>query len=471
MSIYGKRLSETNLDSQRPRCVLSRLMNKRAFIKTMICLAILLVHASHSLASGFFELLTVGTVEQVQQALEDGADVNARDADGLTPLMLTVSARQETELNAEIVRLLIYRGADVNIENPPFGTALSWALRLWTTPEAVMSLLDAGADVHSDNALILAVGSRTSAVRNSIPILQRILTEGVEINAVDAIGQTAILSAVRGRASIETLNFLIHNGANTSATLNNNATIWHSYALSYFFYTLRYDLDVPPEGITNEDIFEILKASGVSVNQADERGTTPLMFAAQHGTRRAVSLLIEAGADTALRDIDGVSAYIHAAGSGRLDNADLIFFNGNLFHFNLARILYVLYLLASILGLAPFITHFEAMFGYKLKGLKRVYFLTTYFAAVCFIVYGFWWVREMIPLHIFLNFMTWPIMSFYLPHIITYIMMKRKEKNVLPGQEMNVSSDKIKNLAWSSLTVCVVVIIVYFWTYGCKLYT
>ena len=358
------------------------MLSRRAFLGMITCLVAFLIYASLFWPSNSFELYTGGTVGQVRQALEDGADVNARDANGFTPLMLAVGARQETDPNIEIARLLIYhganvhaeyelepylgktalhwavlrlpevipdlldagadidarsdrgtplmlavtetanapesytlllqRGADVAIENPPFGTALSWALRLGTTPEAVMSLLDAGADAHGEHALISAAGSRASAVRNSIPILKRILDEGVDVNAVDAIGQTAILSAVRGGASIETLNFLIYNGANTSVVLNNNATIWHSYALSYFFYTLRYDLDVPPEEITNDDILAILKASGVSVNQADNMGVTPLMFAAQFGTRRAVNLLIRAGADTAQRDFEGRSAYDHA---------------------------------------------------------------------------------------------------------------------------------------------------------------
>jgi uncharacterized protein len=57
--------------------------------------------------------------------LDDGADVNARDARGSTPLMKACMAEP---VNQEVVRLLISRGADINARDSLGQTALSWAL-------------------------------------------------------------------------------------------------------------------------------------------------------------------------------------------------------------------------------------------------------------------------------------------------------------------------------------------------------
>ena len=361
------------------------MVNKRALLKAITCLAILLMYASPSLASDLFELITGGgTVEQVRQALEDGADVNARDADGFTPLMLAVGARPRTEPNDKIARLLIRHGADVN--------------------------------------------------------------------AVAFGGNTAILLAMRAGASVETLNFLIDSGADTSAVNDIGETIWHSYALSYFFYTLRYGVDVPPEKITNEDIFEILKASGVSVNQVDDYGVTPLMIAAYVGTREAVRLLIEAGADAALECIEGSIAYFHAIRGRRLDNAELIFFNGDLFQFYLARALYVLFWLALIIE--------GYLFAIDIKehsGGSKVTSLSSWMTLVFFLFYPlyFWWHGDIFPPHLILSRTSLTVMGFRLFHFFRFFVRKW-DKEVLPNNAAYI--------AWRSLAMAAIPALVYLWT-------
>ena len=86
--------------------------------------------------------------------LAAGADVNARDAEGNTPLILA-----SLYASPECVKLLIQKGADVNAANKAGATAL---IRAATNYESTRLLVDAGAKVRvqtalSNTPLILAV--------------------------------------------------------------------------------------------------------------------------------------------------------------------------------------------------------------------------------------------------------------------------------------------------------------------------
>ncbi len=74
--------------------------------------------------------------------LENGADANARDAYGTTPLVQVAPRRC-----IEIARLLIEHGANVNAQTRGGQTALSWAAGFGSL-EMIRLLLDAGAEVR-----------------------------------------------------------------------------------------------------------------------------------------------------------------------------------------------------------------------------------------------------------------------------------------------------------------------------------
>lgn len=72
-----------------------------------------------------------------------GADVNARDTYGATPLLLAC-----IDGRPDIVRLFIKHGADVNAKSKPGDTPLHWACLHGHTSTARL-LLDHGADVNA----------------------------------------------------------------------------------------------------------------------------------------------------------------------------------------------------------------------------------------------------------------------------------------------------------------------------------
>lgn len=84
---------------------------------------------------------TDGPVEMVRDLLDAGADINAKDSRGFTPLTLAIAADHQ---DSGIVRLLIDHGADVNARAGTGETPLDWAEK-FGFPQAVAMLNKAGA--------------------------------------------------------------------------------------------------------------------------------------------------------------------------------------------------------------------------------------------------------------------------------------------------------------------------------------
>ncbi len=88
-------------------------------------------------------VVTQGNTEGVKQALKKGADVNAPDTKGFTPLMAAADKGF-----TPIVQLLLEKGADANEKEPKQGkTALMLAAANGHT-KAVQALLAKGADAN-----------------------------------------------------------------------------------------------------------------------------------------------------------------------------------------------------------------------------------------------------------------------------------------------------------------------------------
>ena len=92
-----------------------------------------------------WEAAKQGDIEAVKQYLDAGADVNAKDDDGDTPLIHAASMMYRAE-NKEIVELLITKGADVNAENF-FCTSMHYVAALGRK-EIVELLIANGANVN-----------------------------------------------------------------------------------------------------------------------------------------------------------------------------------------------------------------------------------------------------------------------------------------------------------------------------------
>jgi len=72
------------------------------------------------------------------------------------------------------------------------------------------------------------------------------------------------------------------------------------------------------------EIMNLLLEHHAFIDAESPNGTTPLMMAAHYGTPAAVKLLLEAGADTAMRNQLGLTAIDFAQRANRAESAELI---------------------------------------------------------------------------------------------------------------------------------------------------
>jgi ankyrin repeat protein len=120
------------------------------------------------------------SAEKVIQLIQEGANVNAVNNYGKTPLMLAVS-----NSNPEITRVLIKYGANVNSVDTAEWTPLIFAVSLNSNPEVLQVLIENGADVNAVNKHGSTVLMKAAFKRNSNPDVLRVLIEnGANINAV-----------------------------------------------------------------------------------------------------------------------------------------------------------------------------------------------------------------------------------------------------------------------------------------------
>ena len=161
-----------------------------------------------------FDAIIIDDSDKVVRALKNGADVNAKTADGWTPLYSAVH-----EENKEIVEILLENGADVNVKGSYGWTALMKASFDGHT-EIVTMLLDKGADVNAKNihdwtALDWANKNEHTSV---VVLLEK--AKKVRDNKQKAMG--LIKDRHENPASLVTQ---IHRGMDTNATIDYNKAV------------------------------------------------------------------------------------------------------------------------------------------------------------------------------------------------------------------------------------------------------
>jgi len=190
--------------------------------------------AANSDSTAFMDAAMSGDMNTVTRLLDQGVDVNAKDAGGSTALMyaswrgyveivkrllgkdanvnaqdshgMTALGHASQEGHADIVKLLIDNGADVNAKDEDGMTILIYASQKGERNDETMKLLlDHGADVNAKNkygATALIYASRAGSIKK----VKRLLAKGADADAVDKNGLTALMYATQaGHADIVNL--------------------------------------------------------------------------------------------------------------------------------------------------------------------------------------------------------------------------------------------------------------------------
>ena len=288
----------------------------------------------------FVDRVEQGDIHAVQLFLTSGIDPNTRDRNGKPALMLALGKG-----HTQIVEALLKAKADVNAQSQG-ETAVSW-IAAQGNVDALRAWLDRGA-----NAKTLEGAFLKAAWHGHRPVLRLLLARGVDPKLV---GPEALEKAVRGARSdsgarepdrIETVTFLLDAGVDVNArdrdgwTALTTALNGKSTAMVRALLERGADPNLkcncgpcnPWEGVRGctplmfaankhgREMVSALLAKGAQVNDKTDEGCTALMVSRDAEIIRA---LVKAGADVNARDREGRTALMWVMGYGTIGVADV----------------------------------------------------------------------------------------------------------------------------------------------------
>ena len=153
--------------------------------------------------------VTATKARDIKELLDKGADVNAHNEWGLTPVMLAAQYNH----SVAVLNALIAAGADIHEAEPKYrSNALHLAANSSKNPKVIEALLAAGANIDARNylgetALIMAVNSN-----DETKISTQLIRSGADINARDYQGHS-VLDYAKAAKRTYLVNVLKEKGA------------------------------------------------------------------------------------------------------------------------------------------------------------------------------------------------------------------------------------------------------------------
>jgi ankyrin repeat protein len=310
-----------------------------------------------------FQAARKGDIEQVKSLISKGADVNAKNRWGYTPLYSALFNKHK-----DTMRFLVNNGGDVN--HVPKGDYPLLHYAIWRKDmEFAKLLVNNGADFKLKDQdgwsafryavdcanrelvdFLIANGVKVSdfhfaAWRGDLDDVKRFVNQGVDVNVKDDQLNWTPLHWATFTAQRNVAEFLIAKGADVNAGGDWNSTPLH-YAVAHGHrelveFLLAKGAEINKETssgktplydavrVDNRDIVELLIASGADIEAKNEDGQAPLHLAANRGYKEILELLLEGGADIDAREDQwGNTALHNAAVRGQKEIVELLIDKG-----------------------------------------------------------------------------------------------------------------------------------------------
>ncbi|HJM68968.1 MAG TPA: ankyrin repeat domain-containing protein [Candidatus Babeliales bacterium] len=214
--------------------------------------------------------------EAIRILLDHGANQDLSDQNGDTALLL---ALKNTSLPASIAELMIQKGANVNAKNNAGKTPLMEALSRGFT-DASLELIKKGASVKrslaSGETTLMAYLSDGKKVEKSV--LDALIKGGVDVNAVNKMtGKTALMLAAEKGSNENAISILLDHHANLNTFDHNGDT------------ALMLALMNQPQGHyahlahPTNDVTSLLIRKGANINHKNHAGETAFSIARSRG--------------------------------------------------------------------------------------------------------------------------------------------------------------------------------------------
>jgi ankyrin repeat protein len=231
--------------------------------------------------------LAEGDVKVAQLLLEHGADVNVREATGMTMLLMAFSCCNVSHLH-NALKFLLEHGANVNARDDSLTGSLHLAEE-HGRQEVVPMLLKHKADVNAQDingktplhVRLERKWYKGEEVSNHVRLL---LEHGADVNRRDKHNQTPLHLAI-GQDRVKLAELLLENGADANAEIN---------GMTPLHLLLGRGIKVEGDAV---DLVSFLLKHGAEVNSRDKNNQTPLHQAIRWNQFKTAGILLENGAD------------------------------------------------------------------------------------------------------------------------------------------------------------------------------
>lgn len=164
-----------------------------------------------------------GDIAEVKHLIDGGADVNAKAADGVTPLHFAVQNQSEVALT--LVLALVKAGANIDAKGALDMTPMHVAVenRAEVALTLVLALVKAGADINAKG-----IGGRMplhlAIYHGRTEVALALIKEGADVNAKIEDGNVTPMHAAAYKGHIEVVRALVKAGADLHASTNDGQT-------------------------------------------------------------------------------------------------------------------------------------------------------------------------------------------------------------------------------------------------------